>query len=64
MKKIIVIVVLVLLGLIIYLLKPFGFKQPTNYTECVEAGGKTNKNETRVQDACQYNGKTFLGNNF
>lgn len=63
MKKILILI-LVILVFVLFAIKmgPFGFKNPKNYTECVDVGGKTNENEIRGQDNCRYNGKNFGGN--
>ena len=60
----IIIVIFITFGLFYYKLIPFGFESPTNYIECVEAGGKTNKNQVRIQNNCMYNGKFYNGMNF
>lgn len=60
--KIVIISLIVILtaGAVIYF-APFDTNKPKNYEECVITGGKTNKDQMRVQDTCTYKGKTYLG---
>lgn len=57
-----------LAGLWCFYITPFGYwvglRGPTNYSECIEVGGITNKNQPRFADYCSYKGKTFFGGNF
>lgn len=60
MKKILIfIIVIALLIGAFYFFGPFGFKHPTNYTECMNVGGRSNDTEMSIQAICRYNGKNF-----
>lgn len=65
MKKIIgALFVILVIILVWYFFGPVGFQHPKNYQECVQAGGRTNKNVPHTQDNCIYHGKGFMGGIF
>ena len=64
-KKISLLIIILLILSAILFLTPLAYRigivGPHNYEECVAAGGKTNKDQIRFADSCEYRGKTFFG---
>lgn len=67
MRKLLIFFVIILIILAVLFLSPLAYRLgivgPHDYSECVKAGGVTNKNQVRFADYCTYRGKSFFGGN-